>query len=259
MDTTAPNNMAAVIAAGTNPTANDIVDALRLQRENWENNQLKASNEALYQVLARCLRFYEMMAEDTTSAQQLRCDFNALVKAKQLKFASTTHTVMKIVRVVFDTDAKRASAYGIALRVAINHGVASKGFVAFVHAQQGIENLRKLETPSPTETVADKAQLAWKNLAGQVLATVSGDALSRATDLAMPNRPTVLLATHRADGVYDVHAVITSDTTVNIAFATQVKAKRHNEVAVATAANDPAATVEEATLRRKAAQEMLAA
>lgn len=259
MTNTVPNNMAALIEAGTNLTANDIVEALRLEREGWENTQLKASNEALYQVLARCLCFYEWMADDTPSGQQLRYEFDALVKAKRLKFASSTHTVMKIVRVVFHTDAKRASAYGIALCVAIKHGVDSKGFVAFVHAQKGLENLRKLETTAPTETTADKAQLAWKNLNGTVLASMTSDALRRATDLAVPNRRVVLLATHRADGLYEVHAVVTSDSTVNTAYATHVKIKHPNEVAVAHSANDAAAVDDAAAMRLKAVAEALAA
>jgi hypothetical protein len=251
------NNIADAVEAGTNLSADAVVDVLRQARESWENTQLKASNEALYEVLAKCLRFYEWMS--AASGEALRTEFDAIIKKRKLKFASSTHTVMKIVRVVFDNDPKRASAYGCALRVAIAHGISHKGFVAFAKANHGIENLRKLEAKTPTETTADKALLAWKALNGCVLASVTGDALRRATDLAKPNRAVVLLATHRADGVYDVHAVVTSDSTVNNAFATQVKAARPNDVAVTKPANDADAVDDAAGMRRKAAEDALAA
>jgi hypothetical protein len=211
------------VDAGTNLSADAMVDVLRQERENWESTQLKASNEALYEVLAKCLRFYYLMAENTAGGTTLRTEFEAVLTAKKLKFASTTHTVVKIIRVVFDTDVKRASAFGTALRMAIENSIRPKDFAAFVRQNGGIEALRKQDTAAATEKASDKAERAWTALNGRVLATVASDALKKVTDLAKIGHRVVLLATHRADGTYEIHEVITAASVVNAAYAAQTK------------------------------------
>jgi len=100
------------------------MDQLVLERQTWEGNALRTSNEQLYVLLQKCYQFYKLMGETTTQAAALRTGLNDYINLKGFTFAKTTHTLAKIVKCVFGAERRRVSAYSIALRMALDKGVA---------------------------------------------------------------------------------------------------------------------------------------
>ena len=222
---------------------------------------LRSSNEGLYALLAKCLRVYEIMSEDSPQGTKLRDEFDAYIKAAKLKFSGDTHTANKIARIVFDTDRKRASAYGVVLRLAIAQGKTHADLPAFIRNAGGIEKLRLTQTAngnSQRESTEDKAARVWATVKATTLATAAGKGLKEGSDHATIGKRVVLLATQQANGEYTVHAVVRADSAVNSAFAahaTKVASTVQNVAAEEQAADK---TAVQSDLRRAAAGAALA-
>ena len=85
-------NAAATSAQGVTSTYSAI-EQLVIEREVWESNAYRTSNDQLYALLARCYQHYKAMCADSTDAKALREGFNTYVKLKGYKFAKSTHTI----------------------------------------------------------------------------------------------------------------------------------------------------------------------
>jgi hypothetical protein len=244
--------------AAAKPSAGDLIEFLKIERENWEAGQLTQSNEALYGLLAKCLRLYELMSQGDADGERLRTELADYLKVAKLKFSGETHTVVKIVRAVFSTDRKRASALGQALQVALKAKITHDGLVEYIRNAGGIEKLRLGSTSSNRESTDTKASNVWSVLKDTTLGIASGEALKKDTDLAKVNTRVVLLATQQANGEFSIHAVLRSETAVNAAYAA------YKISTVAANNNDAAATIVEHQstmdeLRKQAAAAALAA
>ena len=233
----------------------DYLDGLKQARQDWESGLLHSSNEGLYALLAKCLRVYEIMSEDTEEGARLREEFADYIKAAKLKFSGETHTANKIARIVFDTDRKRASAYGVVLRAAIAEGKTYKELAAFIRNAGGIEKVRLSQAVNGSgqrESAESKATRVWAAIKDTELASAAGKGLKETSDHATIGKRVVLLATQQANGEYTVHAVVRTDSLVNSAFAahaTKVASTAHSVTAEEQAAEKMAAQGE----RRRAA------
>ena len=103
--------------------ARDYFVKLVAEREGWEQNAYKTSNDQLYALLQKCYQFYVDMSKGTVAADGLRVGLNAYIGDKGYKFTSATHSLTKIVKCVFGVDRRRVSAYSIALRAALTGNV----------------------------------------------------------------------------------------------------------------------------------------
>jgi len=233
----------------------DYLDGLKQARQDWESGLLHSSNEGLYALLAKCLRVYEIMSEDTDEGARLREEFAEYVKAAKLKFSGDTHTVNKIARIVFDTDRKRASAYGVVLRAAIAEGKTYKELAAFIRNAGGIEKVRLSQTANGSkqrESTEAKATRVWAAIKDTELASAAGKGLKETSDHAAIGQRVVLLATQQANGEYTVHAVVRADSVVNSAFAAHAT-KAASTVQNVAAEQEAADKMAEQGERRRAA------
>lgn len=245
------------------PGAIDYLSALTQEYDDWKQTLLRRSNDGLYDVLAKCLRVYEIMSEDGDNGERLRRELAEYIKSSKLKFNGDTHTVVKIARIVFAADSKKASAYGMVLRAAIERGIGHTGLADFIRAEGGIESIRLQRTGGERETVEDRAERAYASVKGQALAIATGTALKVRSDMGKAGSRVVLLATLSANGECTVHAVVQADSAVNAAFAAHAAEIKKaagtkvvaNEVAEAKASETQH---ERAALRMKAARELLA-
>jgi hypothetical protein len=237
-------------------TAADYLKTLILFRKTWENGSLQKSNEELYALLGRCLRVYELMAQDTEEGATLRKGLEDYVKQANMKFDGNTHTVTKIVRVVFDNDRRRYSQYGLVLLAALRKGVQHGQLAEFIRAEGGIDKVRAAGAHKG-EKMEDKAKKVWAAVKAKALATVSNEELARASDLANIGKRVVLLATQRANGVYEIHAVVKDANAVDAAYASQLAtvAKAAANETAETQAAVQAETLDES--RKKLVEAML--
>jgi hypothetical protein len=201
------------------PTMADYITVLHEKRKVWEEGSLRASHNELYGLLGNTLLIYEKMVPDTPAANQLRYEFDACIKEANLKFSGETHTVVKLARVVFNTDAKQGSAYGQVLRIALNNGVTSKDLPDFIRNAGGIEALRTAAAKKDRASTEEKASQVWQAVQGRVLAKISSDGLSAVADHGHVGKPVVLVATQRASGIFEVHGIVKASGIVNAAYA----------------------------------------
>lgn len=213
------------------------------EREGWEQNAYKTSNDQLYALLQKCYGFYSDMAGSTAAAAGKRDGLNSYIEQKGYNFASATHTLTKIVKCVFGVDRRRVSAYGIALRFALDSKVAVQDLPAFIYDNGGVEQMR-LAKSTTAMTVKQKAEVAQEAVSANTLAVVKSVDIARAFDAGKTGKHVVLIGTWQADGSVIARAVVQNDGVVNAALASYYSA---NKAATAgkkvetTAANDDSA------------------
>lgn len=217
-DTATKGSVANLLAAAT-PSAADYIKVLKGERENWETGLLANSNEGLYQLLAKCLKLYELMIQNNDDGVRLCAQLATYLKNAKLKFSAETHTVVKIARAVFDTDSKRASALGTVLRAALEANIDHVGLADHIRDKGGIEKMRLAKSATSRDSTETKALNVWTALKDTALGVAAGAALKQQTDLAKVNSRVVLLATQQHNGEFLVHAVLRAESPVNSAFA----------------------------------------
>jgi hypothetical protein len=173
----------------------------------------------LYNLLAKCLEFYNRLTLDDADGTRLRAEFNTYIASNKVKFGRDTHMVVKVVKVVFGNDRKRASAYGYALRSAVEGKVAPANFPSYVRNAGGLEKLRRQVCRNHATATIHKGIGHWQALADLSLARAKSPALTAKADKARINQPALLLATQRATGAFDIHGIVTAAHLVNAAYA----------------------------------------
>jgi len=232
--------------ASTNPTAQGVVlsdtntgssiaqgekgvkttiEQLVLEREVWQDNAFRTSNEQLYNLLQRCYGLYKVMCGDTEEAKALREGLRSYINLKGHVFASHTHTLTRIVKCVFGSDRRRVSAYSIVLRTALAKGVGIMDVAQFIRDAGGVEEVRLAKAPNAM-SAKQKAQVTSSVLAYKNMGVFSSAALSGSfNDVAKAGTQTVLIGVWQADGTVVVQAVVDSATALNAALASH-----HGEV-----------------------------
>lgn len=247
---TATDDRSAMIVIG----AGDYISALVEDREAWEQGSLKASLDELYGLLAKCVGLYEMMARDDDNGERLRNELEAYCKEKGFKFKGETHTVVKIVRAVFNNDRRRYTSYGKALRIAIAEGKSKADIVAYLRGKNGIDGvIKSVTTTGSADTLEMRAMKVWEKLKAAKLASVSSDKLKQISDQAHINQPVVLLATQLANGEFEVHQVVKKATVVNSTYATFFKEEEHAQVKISKGASIAKKAVDRDLIRKQLA------
>ncbi|MBK1683699.1 hypothetical protein [Rhodoferax fermentans] len=216
------------------------------EREGWEQNAYKTSNDQLYALLQKCYGFYNDMAGSTAAAAGKRDGLNRYIEQKGYNFASATHTLTKIVKCVFGVDRRRVSAYGIALRFALDSKVAVQDLPAFIYDNGGVEQMR-LAKSTTAMTVKQKAEVAQEAVSANTLAVVTSADFANTFDAGKIGKHVVLIGTWQQDGSVIARAVVQNDGVVNAALASYYSANKEavkGKKVEMTAANDDRAAQE---------------
>jgi hypothetical protein len=241
-----------------NDQARQIIETLRERRDTWTNGSLRAANEELYKLLSDCFGFYELLIEQTNRGEALRDNFSRYLKTSGLRFDGATHTLVKIARVVFDTDPKRASAYGLVMRRAQQDGCTSGTLATYIRDNGGIEQIRlskggNAQRPSQEE----RGNQAYEEIKSTVLARVNTEALAQACDQGKAGEKVVLVATQEAGGKFVIHGLVTANSVVNAAFAAMASVDKARIVSVRAEAQARDKQDTSKTAREQAVNELL--
>lgn len=223
---------AAAATAKPSVVANTIA-RLAAEREQWQANAFRTSNEQLYGLLQSCYILYKSMEGRDAGASALREELNAYIASKGYVFKKTTHTIAKLIKCVFGVeDRRRISTYTIVLRSALAREVGVMDIVDFIRNEGGIEEIR-LAKSATALTPKQKAQAAIQSVAEQTLGVVTSDAVGKLLDAGKIGTNTVLVGTWQADGSIIIRAVVNSDTALNAALASQYSVLKEAEKAQA--------------------------
>lgn len=218
------------------------------------NKTKDVAENKTHALLAKCLRFYDLMSGDGDAAKQLRADFEKHVQdnKKTYKFKADTHYLLKIAGVVFKKndgtyDRRVASAYGKVLVAAANANVTPTNIVTFIKDKGGIAALQK-NGGNGKKSLSDseKAEAVHASLEGKTIGAFVPDGAVAVADRAYIDKPVVLLATQRPNLRFEIYDIVKTAAVVERAFAS-----KYGEQAVSTtstasnAAAEKAAAVEE--------------
>lgn len=221
-------------------TATVLLEQLVAEKEAWFTNAYRTSNEQLYALLAKCYDFYFQMKEEGENGKKLREGFDEHIKAKEYKFTSGSHTLVKIVKCVFGADRRRVSAYGIVLRTALQNKLKVEQVADFIRQSGGVEEVRLARAPNAM-TGKQKAEVSAQALNSRLLTVVKAAALEQLLDAGNIGKPVVLVGTWQSDGSIAVHACTNASGAVNAALVSQYTATKSEDIkkkADADAAND---------------------
>jgi len=205
---------AAKAFAGTYSAIEQLVN----EREAWEANAFRTSNEQLYMILQRCFAMYMAMSAETTEAKDLREGLNSYIDLKALIFNKSTHTLTKIVKCVFGAERRRVSAYSIVLRSALAKNISALDIAAYIRDNNGVEEIRLAKSPNAM-TLKQKAVAASSAVSESNYGVFSSTQLSSKLDAGKIGTNTVLIGTWQADGSILIRTVVESDGALNAALA----------------------------------------
>lgn len=190
--------------------AHNAIVSLIADQEEWLNGVHRAANEQLYRLLQRCYHLYTLMADDKVQNENLKAALEKFNKAGNLGMKEKSHTLNKIIKVVFGADRRRASAYCLALRVALAEKVKVADLPKYLRDAGGVEEVRRRQANGGAAKV-DKVAEATKHTANVTLAVVNADAISGLLDCAAHGKQVVLLATQDVGGALNINAVVQTE------------------------------------------------
>ncbi len=135
------------------------LNALYNDRESWETGSYKQSNDALYNLLDKCLGLLVQIRAN----RKLIGSLNELLSVRNLTFNSGTSLNTKIIRFVFGDCGKRAFTYASVLSVAAQEKRENESMHSFISNRGGIEAVRRVTKPgflSKANTSKSQAQAA---------------------------------------------------------------------------------------------------
>lgn len=220
------------------------IDTLVTERLMWQENAYRTSNDQLYGLLQKCFAIYKQLSGSSAEAAAQRDALRDYISLKGYKFASGTHTIVKIVKCVFGMDRRRVSAYGIVLRAALAQNVNVLDIPQFIRDAGGVEELRLAKAPN-AKTTAQKAAIASQTVVVNNLGVVASPMLSGYfTDAAKAGANVILVGAWQSDGSVVVRAVVEGETALNTALASHYS--KIKAIAESQAAEQKAQCTEEA-------------
>ncbi len=197
-------------------TAYQRLENLIVQRQVWEDEVFRASNDRLYSILQDCYALYKS-CNNKAASERLTDALTQHANLKGFALKASAHTLTKIVKCVFGDDRRRASAYSIALRTAHAAGIKPDDLPQYIRDNGGVEEVRlaKSNAMKPAEKVAKASDF----VATTELAVVQTPAVTALLDTAKVDEFVVLVAQQGADGTLTIKAVVSSKTVVDAALA----------------------------------------
>lgn len=227
------------------------IEKLVVERENWEDNAYRTSNEQLYALLDKCYRYYWILkgSEGMDMEKKAKEDLDLHISTAGYQFNKTSHTLAKIVKCVFASERRITSVYSLVLRVALDEQIEVGGVAAFVRERGGVYEISKRK--GDAKAAVDKVAMAKSALADTVIAKVGGESIAKQLDSNFVGQDLVIVATQLANGELALKAITYSATAVNEAlkayYAENKSSVTVKQTVSAVASNDDiAALVKEA-------------
>lgn len=200
-------------------------ELLVAERQAWQDNAYRASNDQLYALLQKCYATYKAMSMDSEEAKALRSALTDYINLNGLKFNAGTHTIVKIVKCVFGADRRRVSAYGIVLRRALSEKVSILDIPTYIRDNGGVEEIRLARAPNAM-TAKQKAAVAAEAVHAESMGVFASAALSAKLDAGNIGKAVVLVGTWQPDGSVVIRTVVQNGTAVNTALASYYSANK---------------------------------
>jgi hypothetical protein len=230
-----------------------IHDLIRDQEE-WLNGVHRAANDRLYVLLQRCYHLYKLMSTDTEMNKQLKDELANQIATRKLDIKDSTHTLSKIVKVVFGADRRRASAYCLALQVALAENIKTQDIPQFFRNAGGVEEVRRKQTNGNAPKV-DKIATAKRILPKTALAVVNEPQIIKELDTTNIDGQVILVATQGLNGLLTINAVVRKVDVVSSVLTALYDANRQAWEDDAAAEALVSASQERANLLNRAASE----
>jgi hypothetical protein len=203
------------------------IASLVSEQETWLNGAHRTATEQLYSLLQRCYYLYKLMAADEAQNANLTQAIARHAKERNLELDEKSHTITKIIKVVFGADRRRASAYAAALRVALSEKIKVEELPNFFRVAGGIEEVRRKQANGGAAKV-DKVAAATKHISNVTLAVIQEDAISAKLDCAAIKKQVVLLATQGVNGTLNINALVQGEGVTNAVLTAIYNAEHQN-------------------------------
>jgi hypothetical protein len=135
------------------------LDALIVEREQFEQNEYARSNKRLYGLLGKVLELYTTAAESETLLTETIKQMKERMKVRGIRVQTNTVALTLFVRYLFNTDRQRALNYSRTLQAAVQQGISVKGLSRFIEDNGGVEECKKKFTKS-ADVLQREAQVA---------------------------------------------------------------------------------------------------
>ncbi len=117
-------------------------NALSIERETFEKEELARSNKALYSILTKIYTLFNDAVNDKCIKEAAKA-MREQLKQRGVKVQSNTPALTCFVRFVFNSDRKRAYNYASTLMAAIDAEVKPENLAAFIEGGNGVEEIKK--------------------------------------------------------------------------------------------------------------------
>ena len=191
---------------------------LESNRKVWENGAYKASNQALYAVLADCLEFCGDLDGKNNKARNIALESFHTQRGYSYSKDSTLAT--KVVRAVFGPiNRSRVSTYALVVNAAKSAQIDPNNLENWIDEQGGVQEIKLAKSPMyvPRCEKISSGKTAFETM--PELATVKSTELDQLADSTKAGEECVMLAEQNDDGSFTVKAVSYKDGLVKAAFA----------------------------------------
>jgi hypothetical protein len=117
-------------------------NALSIERETFEKEELARSNKALYSILTKIYTLFNNAVNDKCIKEAAKA-MREQLKQRGVKVQSNTPALTCFVRFVFNSDRKRAYNYASTLMAAINEEIKPENLASFIEGGNGVEEIKK--------------------------------------------------------------------------------------------------------------------
>lgn len=183
----------------------------------WENDQLKAANEKLYEILEDCFTLFRDVASKDANAKAL----NSLLTDMDMKPKSNTSLALRVVRAVFGKEGKREMAYARVLKVANAEIADGQSLTSFIQERGGIEEIRRKPSSQANKLDSEDYRAIARNVFSETSNTLSSYQLPRSVKLNETDDSHFAVAIVRVDSAARAHILhnTTQEKVVNAALA----------------------------------------
>ncbi len=144
------------------------IDNIISDRILWQDNELKASNESLYDILTSCYKLFKDMKAGTSDAKVLLNAFHRKYPNADYGIRDTTHLMNKVIIIVFGEQTKKNNKYASALRIASENEIAANHLADYLVKAGGIEEV----TRSKKHQDYTRAEMGRSALYGTPITTI---------------------------------------------------------------------------------------
>lgn len=186
--------------------ATSVLTDIESNRTIWEKGAYKASNQALYSLLADCLEFCGDLDGKKSKARNNALE--AFHANRGYSYSKDSTLATKVVRAVFgNIHRSRINTYSLVVNTAKAAQVNPIDMATWIEDQGGVQEIKKAKStsyiPRIQQIETGKAVFA----ARPELATISSPELDKMADKEKVGEECVLLATQNDDGSFTVKAV----------------------------------------------------